>query len=471
MRDPVDVILLSYNRVDYLRQMVDAVEQHTQWPYRLTIVDNASGPQTRQWLRANRDRFQQIVWNRRNEHLAGHQRGIAATTSELFVLSDADLLPHPPTAEGCWLTRLVRLSERHPDFGLLGTRLDSVTEARNRHLQTAPVVDGEIIETATGVWFNLMRRSALRVPYMSDGITCYALRRAGYRVGIAADIYSTHLGDQDPLLHPAYLAGKQTASGLGTVYPAYPELRAARRPPRIEELVLAAPVLAALRDCGVDPVDTVELSSERWPQLGAVEPRVESIARGRRTAAARWSYRERSPLAPGGTSAAAVISTGKHEKGLLADAFAGAAEWVLLLTRDLSPRAEPGWELERELPGPDPTIHALAKIAGRARRRRAIGYATSEDSEHWLAVMAAGAFGESTPLRLYVFRRDTPRPAPPCRWCDPVTGEPLGERGSGEITRPTAPRWRAPLRRGSRFGALLTKLIRLLRAEWHLKRS
>jgi GT2 family glycosyltransferase len=79
--EPVDIILLSYNRLDYLAAMVDAIEEHTRWPYRLTVVDNASGPQTRQWLRDYAARFHQIVWNERNEHLAGLQRGIEATAS------------------------------------------------------------------------------------------------------------------------------------------------------------------------------------------------------------------------------------------------------------------------------------------------------------------------------------------------------------------------------------------------------
>ena len=73
--EPVDIILLAYNRLDYLIEMVDALAAHTAWPYRLTIVDNVSGPETRNWLRAHRDRFHQVIFNDRNEHLAGYQRG------------------------------------------------------------------------------------------------------------------------------------------------------------------------------------------------------------------------------------------------------------------------------------------------------------------------------------------------------------------------------------------------------------
>ena len=84
MPDPVDIILLSYNRADYLAQMVAALERRTQAPYRVTIVDNASGAATRQWLRANAWRFHQIIWNERNEHLAGLDRGIRLNRVRAF---------------------------------------------------------------------------------------------------------------------------------------------------------------------------------------------------------------------------------------------------------------------------------------------------------------------------------------------------------------------------------------------------
>ena len=241
LAEPVDIILLAFNRVDYLSEMVATLERNTLWPYRLTVVDNASGPETRNWLRAHRDRFHEIVFNERNEHLAGYQRGIVRTSSDLFVVSDADILPHPPTADGCWLTRLLALADRHRDFGLISARLDSVGGVRDIRAHEKRLVDAELIETSTGVWLNLIRRQALRIPYMSDGITSYAIRRSGFRVGVAAHVMATHLGDQDPERHPDYLARKQAASGLGTVYPEYPELAQAPRPPLLRELGLAAP--------------------------------------------------------------------------------------------------------------------------------------------------------------------------------------------------------------------------------------
>jgi glycosyltransferase involved in cell wall biosynthesis len=453
--NPVDVIVLTYNRADYLAEMVDALEQRTHWPYRLTAVDNASGPETRQWLRRNRARFHRIIWNRVNEHLAAHQRGIEATTSELFVLSDADLLPHPPTTDGCWLTRLVALAGRHPDFGMIAARLDSVTEARNGRLEPAALVDGELLETPTGMWLALMRRTALRVPFISDGITAYALRRRGYRVGVASGVMCTHLGDRDPQRHPDYLARKR--SGLGVTYPAYSELSRSGRPPRLRELAIAAPVLAALERHAIEPADVVELSASRWPVLPAADPRVEACVRGRAVAQARCTYSERPPLHAGGARAVAVACAQRHDERLLADACASAAEWVVLATRETIPLLPAGWSIVDERPGPHPMWWRLAAHASRGRWSRALRHSTVEHREGWLRTLRAACFGDEPAFRVYVLRRTEPLGAATERWRDTATA-----------ARP--PAWRAPTPSPAQhLCGIATKGLRLVRVERALR--
>ncbi len=464
--EPVDIILLAYNRVDYLREMVDTLERATRWPYRLTVVDNLSGPETRNWLRTHRDRFHQVIFNRRNEHLAGYQRGIARTTSELFVVSDADVLPHPPTEDGCWLTRLVTLAARHADFGLISARLDSITAARDIRANEKRLIDGELIETSTGAWLNLIRRQALRIPYMSDCITSYSTRRSGFRVGVAANVLATHLGDQDPERHPDYLARKQAASGLGTVYPKYPELSRAARPPLPRELGLAAPVLVALEAHGVPPSDTVELSREEWPPLGAVEPRVESCVRGRERAAAKWVYAGTPPpLMPGGAPAVAVLCSNALDRQLLDDALATAGEFVFLLSPS-APSDEPhGWSVLEERPGLATPIERLAAIGSSRRWQRILSFSTLEHRHDWLETMCAACFDGPSRLRVYVLRREAALPPSPRRWRPTGNAEdPFGAR------TPLPPQWRPPVR-AARVSPMLTKASRLVRAEWYLWRS
>jgi hypothetical protein len=272
---------------------------------------------------------------------------------------------------------------------------------------------------------------------MSDGITAHALRRAGWRVGVAADIYATHLGDADPAAHPDYLARKQSASGWRTTYPHYPELAASGDPPTLHELALAAPLLAALDRHAIAPDDVVELAAPRV-LLGAADPRIAAFAG-----------------VPPAARAVAVLAPDRADAGVAARAFAQASEWVLLLCGPAVPDAADGWELAAEYPGPHPVVARLARVASRPRWRRRLLYSASEHREQWLALFRAGCFGEDQPLRVYVFRRTT-------------DAEPAAVEGSSRALAPASHRLR--LRR-RRVAALTTKLRRLVRAEWRLARG
>ena len=122
MAEPVDIVMLTHNRLEHLERTIDALEQRTRAPYRLTIVDNASEPAVRSWLDAHRHRFHQCIMLPENEFLPALNHGIAATTSDPFMVTDPDLIV--PDLEPCWLTQMTAMLQRHPDFGLLGIGLD-----------------------------------------------------------------------------------------------------------------------------------------------------------------------------------------------------------------------------------------------------------------------------------------------------------------------------------------------------------
>ena len=76
-----DIVILTHNRLDHLIATVDALEQRTPEPIRITVVDNASGPELRNWLADNRDRFHKIVLRPTNEHTSAcSRRGSPACT-------------------------------------------------------------------------------------------------------------------------------------------------------------------------------------------------------------------------------------------------------------------------------------------------------------------------------------------------------------------------------------------------------
>ena len=175
MQEPTDIVMLTHNRLDHLDPTVDALEAAPPRPYRLTIVDNASGPEVRNWLEENRSRLHQLILLAENLYPGSSgpalQIGIDATTSDIVVATDPDLVV--PDLSPCWLTRCSGILDRHPDFGILGIGLDqsnlpSVQEPEN--LSPEEIVDGEIVQQPVGSIFTFIRRAAMPATTTTGGL-------------------------------------------------------------------------------------------------------------------------------------------------------------------------------------------------------------------------------------------------------------------------------------------------------------
>src|SRR3954470_20565606 len=218
MPQPTDIVILTHNRLDHLEAMVDALEQRTTAPFQITIVDNASGPQVRNWLQANRSRFHQLILLEENLYPGSSgpalQIGIDATASNPVVVTDPDLVV-PELDGGCWLTQMLDMLDRHPDFGILGIGLDqsnlpAVQEPEN--LSPEDILDDEIVLQPVGSILTFVRREALPSFY-DDWRACESVARAGYKFGWALNIRAFHLGWDDYKLHPGHLASKRKYGG------------------------------------------------------------------------------------------------------------------------------------------------------------------------------------------------------------------------------------------------------------------
>jgi hypothetical protein len=116
-----------------------------------------------------------------------------------------------------------------------------------------------------------IQRDALRVPYTKNTHACRAVREAGWRIGWTPGIRAFHVGWDDHLHYPAYLAAKQADP---ITYTNYREVGLIARPPALNELAQAAPVVAETRAAGVP---TRPYSSLRGgePVVGAARNGVE----------------------------------------------------------------------------------------------------------------------------------------------------------------------------------------------------
>jgi hypothetical protein len=393
--DAIDIVMVTHDRPDFLVATVDALFERTPEPFRLTIVDNASGTAVRNWLAANRDRLARVIALPENEHVAAFQHGIDATTSDPYVLADPDLVV--PDLQPSWLARLRDLLDRHSDYGLIGLGLVGHTGG------------GEIVEGNVGTWFQMIRRDALREPYVKDSLACQAVRDRGYRVGWTPKLLADHLGHGDPVLYPGHVAEKNAVvSRLVernelSPYPFYHrELEAIPRPPSLLELAVAAPVVAEIRAAEIPLASVLELS---WtaPAVAAVYDEAVAV---------QSPPPGRVPLADGAAGAVVLLeppSASLHEA--LGEAFRLAAKLVVLvcdleavggrLADELAPE---GWSGREQ-----PTVGEVGLELARAGDELpaladAERFMTIQHREDWLSLFAVGAFGRGR-RRLFVFEK------------------------------------------------------------------
>jgi hypothetical protein len=438
VREPVDVILLVHNRLDHLEATVDALEQRTRHPYRLTIVDNASQPDVRNWLHANRHRFERVIFRPTNEHVPAFRHGIHASTSDPFVVSDPDVVV--PDLQPCWLERMLALVDRHPDFGLIGMGLDQSNRppVLDPHvIDPATVVDDEIVETGIGTTFQVIRRRALLTEYRSDGQVCTDVRRNGFRVGWTLNVLGVHLGWDDFIHHPGHLLSK------GTDYGIYNEVDLVKRPPTLSELATAAPVVAQTRRLDVPDAAVLEITFGDHA-IGASLPESFSIDDPGDAAL---------PFTDGAAGAVVLIDPpAERAAGLVADACRVAARAVIVVAAleafggaPAAALAPAGWS-GREAPGPGDVTSILARLGEEEPSLN--GRLTASlvgDRERWLDVFAAAAFGAGE-RRLWIFESDEPGRTPARVAYDservhPWAGEAL-QRAVAPHTGPLGRLWR-----------------------------
>ena len=463
MIEPIDIVLLTHNRLEYLIRTVEALYERTPEPFRLTLVDNASDSDVRNWIAANRQRFHQVILLPVNEHIAAFQRGIEATTSNPVVLGEPDLVV--PALRPSWLAQLRALMDRHGDFGLLSLGLDPVNRPPVRgpeSVDESALVDQEIVDADTGIWFQMIRREALREPYIKDKAACMAIRAAGYRVGWAPAIRAFHLGWDDYQRNPQHLAYKQEirtragSEGVMSPYPLYAAFDLIPPPPLLEELANAAPVAAELHTAGVPSDAVLELFWGDWPVLGGVVDGVTTV---------RGPAERHLPAADRSLGAIVLVDPPPESaEPMLREALRLAAALVVVVGplttfggRAADELAPAGWlGTERQSIGDVPL--ELARAGNRLPiMQTSARFGTLQRKQEWLSFFASGAFGASH-RRLFVFtaRKQGPIPAvpdlhaldrwePPPRAPEPEPSRPglLGRIRRGAVT------WLRARRRGA----------------------
>jgi GT2 family glycosyltransferase/tetratricopeptide (TPR) repeat protein len=219
--EPASLLILCCNEAEVTRQCLESVLRHTRPPYELVLVDNGSGDDTPALLEAIKgregpDRVEVI----RNDENLGFARGcnqaLRAARGAYLVLLNNDTVVTPG-----WLEGLIRhaLSD-YPNVGMVGpvtnysrppqlvepgyTSLDDLDAfALRRRKELA----GQTLEAERLAGFCLLLRrevldgvgaldESFGVGFFEDDDLCVRVRRAGYKLLVAQEVFVHHHGSR-----------------------------------------------------------------------------------------------------------------------------------------------------------------------------------------------------------------------------------------------------------------------------------
>jgi glycosyltransferase involved in cell wall biosynthesis len=126
MVEPVNVTMVTFNRVAFTRQSIDSVVETAGYPYELTVVDNESRDGTVDLLEELRGRgiIHRLILNTGNRGVAfAANQGWAAGGKAHYVKVDNDIVFQKPG----WLERMVQACDRLLDVGAIAYNFETTS--------------------------------------------------------------------------------------------------------------------------------------------------------------------------------------------------------------------------------------------------------------------------------------------------------------------------------------------------------
>lgn len=205
-----DIIIVTYNAKDRLRQCINSVRKFTKGhDYQITVIDNGSRDGTRRFLRLQKDL--NVIYNKSNLGLSkALNLAIKRTENDFIVRLDDDMR----VTKG-WLMELYQQIKDNPKAGIVGCKVvlpnNRIFSADYWPRSLHAVVSGEIdrgqrdyireCDVLNGACY-LMRRELIQtVGYFYEGFFpcraedldyCYRTRLAGYRIIYNGKVKAIH---------------------------------------------------------------------------------------------------------------------------------------------------------------------------------------------------------------------------------------------------------------------------------------
>ena len=117
-RPLVSIVVLTYNALQYTKECIESIRDHTAYPHEIIFIDNASNDGTVEYLEqvvADNPHYRLIANKTNRGFAAGSNQGVAAARGDYVMLLNNDVL-----VSSGWLRDLVAALERDPQIGMVG---------------------------------------------------------------------------------------------------------------------------------------------------------------------------------------------------------------------------------------------------------------------------------------------------------------------------------------------------------------
>ena len=214
MVSSIDILIPAHNQLDVCRDCISSLSDQTGGPYRLILVDNASADALASYFDSIADA--EVIHLPTNRGFAGAvNAGLQRAQSHVLILNSDTIVP-----KGA-LAGLVRVLESAPDWGMIGPRSNSapgLQQLDGLHFASAQDIEdfaarrameweGHVTEAYRITGFCMLVRDRVvkdvgvfdesyRIGTYEDFDYCIRVLQAGYRIGIAQDVFVFHHGSR-----------------------------------------------------------------------------------------------------------------------------------------------------------------------------------------------------------------------------------------------------------------------------------
>jgi GT2 family glycosyltransferase len=202
-----DIIIPVWNQLEVTRECVNSIVKHTDYPYRLVIIDNASDTPTADYLKGLKgEKYLDLLLIRNEKNL-----GFVKAVNQGIAVSDAPylcIMNNDTIATAGWLDELVAVMVSRPEIGLLNPSSNTSGQFPGKmtidgYAASLAPLKGQIQElyTCRGFCMLLKREVADRVGlldevyhigYFDDTDYCKRAQGMGYRTARAKASYVYH---------------------------------------------------------------------------------------------------------------------------------------------------------------------------------------------------------------------------------------------------------------------------------------